>query len=438
VLLNFAAIAFTCVRCKAQISLATVVELAQHNSVAVRMAQADVNRAAAVYSERKDAFIPSSLISTGIPAFPGTGFTGTPPSIVTATVNSLVFGISQKRYVDAAGFELQAAGTRLKDVREQVALDASTAYLELDSVKLELSAAREEEVFSGRLVEIERERAEAGVDALHELLEAKLTDAQIKLKREHLETRAALLSKQLAALTGLPPGSIAPDHAGIPKIPEIRGDDPPRTPAVVESSRLLARSRQQVAKGDEEINYIPQVGFGAQDNVNTEVLNNANDYFLNGKGGTGLPKNNLSSRIAATIPIFDLAQRARARESAAEALCATVEAEQTEHQNDSAIAELASSLRELVVRAEIAGLEQQIAQQDLESVITRLEVGNGSGAGPNAISQASPKSEQIAHIRERAKLEDSLDVSFDLAKTRLRLLKALGHMEDWLHELDQR
>ncbi len=47
--------------------------------------------------------------------------------------------------------------------------------------------------FATRLVEIEQQRAEAGVDPLSELLQARLSGAQIRLKRIHLETRAANL-----------------------------------------------------------------------------------------------------------------------------------------------------------------------------------------------------------------------------------------------------
>jgi hypothetical protein len=47
----------------------------------------------------------------------------------------------------------------------------------------------------------------------------------------------------------------------------------------------------------------------------------------------------------------------------------------------------------------------------------------------------TPKAEQLARIDERQKFQDSLDAGFDLAKARLSLLRALGHMEDWLQEL---
>ena len=86
----------------AQVSLTTVVDLAQHNSSAVKVAEADVAKAQAILAESKDVVIPSLLISTGIPAFPEIGFTGQPPSVWSATVQSLVFSIPQKHYINAA------------------------------------------------------------------------------------------------------------------------------------------------------------------------------------------------------------------------------------------------------------------------------------------------------------------------------------------------
>jgi len=99
------------------------------------------------------------------------------------------------------------------------------------------------------------------------------------------------------------------------------------------------------------------------------------------------------------------------------------------------IAELTGSLRELDTLAEIASLKKQIASEQLQAVLSQLELGNGAAAGPGAPPQLTPKAEQLARIDERQKYQDALDAGFDLSKARLNLLRALGHMEDWLQEL---
>ena len=74
-------------------------------------------------------------------------------------------------------------------------------------------------------MEIEQQRAEAGVDPLSDSLQAQLTAAELKLSRLHLETRPPRSPKQLATLTGLPVGSMTPDHASIPEIPAVTADE---------------------------------------------------------------------------------------------------------------------------------------------------------------------------------------------------------------------
>jgi outer membrane protein TolC len=410
---------------QAQVSLKTVVDLAQRNSVAVRLAEADVAKANAQLSETKDAIIPTVQFTTGIPVFPEVGFTGEPPSIFTTTVQTLIFGIPQKHFIDSARLGLQAASSKLIDALEQVALEASNAYIELDTVNQELEAAHKQEKFAGRLVEIEQQRAEAGVDPLSELLQARLTAAEIKLRLQHLEGRQRTVAKQLATLTGLPYGSITPDHASIPEIPQFHGDFAPHTIEGVRSAQLMARSRQKAAKAEQEINYLPQLSFDAQYNRNTTLLNDVNSFFAK-----PLPANNFSSGIAIQVPLLSMGQRAKAREVAADALRATVEAEQAERQNDIQISDLANSIRELDTLTEIAALKQQIASEQLQSVLTQLELGNGGGTAP---AQLTPKAEQLARIEEMQKLDDAMDAGLDLSKARLGLLRALGHMQDWLH-----
>jgi outer membrane protein TolC len=414
----------------AQVSLSTVVDLAQRNSSAVRLADADVQKAQAVLTQTKDVYVPSVAFGSGLPALPDVGFTGGIPSIMNATVQSTVLSFPQRQYIAAARSGLKAATLNLNDAREQVALDASTAYIELDTVDTELESARQQETFAGRLVEIEQERAEAGVASLSDQLEARLTAAQLKLKRLHLETRAATLAKQLATLTGLPVGSITPDHASIPEIPAVTANNTDQNTGAIQSVQMLAISKQKTARGDLLNEFLPQLGFSALYSRSTTILNDFNAYYAK-----SIPINNFSSGFSIQIPIFDLGLHAKSRQSAAEALRATVEAEQAQQKNDVEIAELTGNLRELDTQADIASLKQQIAKEQLQSVLAQLELGNGTESGPAAQPQLTPKAEQLARIEERQKFEDALDAGFDLAKARLSLLRALGHMEDWLNEL---
>jgi outer membrane protein TolC len=414
---------------RAQVSLATVVDLAQRNSSAVKLAETDVQKAQAALAQTQDAYIPNFVIGSTIGY--SHGFPTGQPSVGSANMQSLVLSFSQRQYTKAARAGLEAANLSLKDAREQVALDASTTYIELDTVSRELDAARQQETLSGNLVRIEEQRAEAGVDSDLDLLQTRLKVAQLKLQRLHLETRAATLAKQLAVLTGMPVGSILPDHASIPEIPAVTADEAPRNIPGIDAAGAIARSRQLQAKGDNLSWRRPQIGFGAVYNYDSNELNDYQKFY---QQGTFTP-NNVSFGLQITFPFFDFALRAKAKQSAADALRATVEAEQATQQNDVQIATLTGSLRELDALAEVASLKQQIADKQLKTVLAQLELGSGAETGPGAQPQLSPKAEQLARIDERQKYEDSLDASLELAKARLGLLRALGHMEDWLNEL---
>jgi outer membrane protein TolC len=412
----------------AQVSLATVVDLAQRNSSTVKLADADLKKAQAALAQTEDAYIPNFAIATNLGY--SHGFPTGQPSVGSATMQSLVFSFSQRQYSKAAHADIDAATQRLKDAQQQVALDASTTYIELDTVNRELEAARQQSDSTAKLVQIEQQRAEAGVDSNIDLLNAQLTAATLKLQRLHLETRVATLSKQVAVLTGLPDGAILPDRSSIPEIPAVTADEAPRRLPGIEAAGSLARSKQFQAKGDNLAWRRPLIGFGAVYNYDVNEFNNYAQFY---QPHTFTP-NNVSFGLQISFPFFDFALRAKARQTAADALRATVEAEQAQRQNDVQIATLTGSLRELDAQAEVASLKLQIADAQLKSVLTQLQFGNGA-SGPNGPSQLTPKAEQLSRIDERQKYQDALEASLGLAKARLSLLRALGHMDDWLHEL---
>jgi outer membrane protein TolC len=410
----------------AQVSLSSVVLLAQRNSSAIRLAQADVDKAAASLAETRGIMIPSLQIGSGLPVFPSVGFTGSPASIWSASVQSLVFGIPQKHFIDSAKLGRKAAVLNLKEASEQVALDASLAYIELDTVQTELATTQQQEEHTARLIEIEQQRAEAGVDPASAVIEAKLTAAEIRLKRVQLEARAQTLAAQLEALTGLSKEAIQVDHKSIPEVPSIRGTASANPLPGVEAARMQARAKNMQAKGDNETHYWPQFNFGAQYNRNTTLLNNANNYYAR-----RLPANNFSSGINVQIPLFDMAHLAKMHASSAEALRAKTEAEQAEQQNDLQVATLSGTIRQLDAYAEVTSLKQQLATEQLQTVLAQMEFGNGASSTP----QITPKAEQLARIEERQKALDALEANFNLTKARLGLLRALGHITDWLDEL---
>jgi outer membrane protein TolC len=413
----------------AQVSLSVAVDMAQRNSNAVKMAQADVQKATATLHQVLDAYIPNFSMSSTVGY--SHGFPTGEPSIFSASMQSVVLSFSQRQYIKSARVGIDAANLKLKDAREQVALDTSAAYVELDTISREMEAAEQQKTLAARLVEIERQRAEAGVDPVSELLQAQLTSAQLKLKYMHLANRADILAKQIAVLTGLPVASVRTNQDSIPEIPAVTASDPSLALPRVKAAGKLAESKRYEAKGDDLLWRRMQVGFGAVYNYDSNKLNSYSTYYKN------FTPNNVSFGFQITVPFFDFSLRAKARQTAAEALRATVEAEEAQRQDEIEIVSLGNSLRELAIQAEIASLKQQIAEEQLHAVLAQLELGSGNSSeeGSQQQQQVTPKAEQLARIDASQKYVESLEASMDLSKTRLNLLRALGHMEDWINLL---
>ncbi len=126
------------------------------------MAAADVMRATASLTESKDAYIPNLVLGSTLGY--SYGFPLGEPSVFNVTSSSLLFTFSQADYIRSARAALRAAEFNLKDSREQVILDASLDYIQLDKAQQMLAALDQEEQYANKLVSIEEDRVLAGVE----------------------------------------------------------------------------------------------------------------------------------------------------------------------------------------------------------------------------------------------------------------------------------
>jgi outer membrane protein TolC len=152
-------------------------------------------------------------------------------------------------------------------------------------------------------------------------------------------------------------------------------------------------------------------------------FNNYAEYYLR------FQHNNFDAGVQITIPLFDASKRAKARESAADAVRATAEADQARNQVSEQVLTLRHSIEEMKVQRRIAQLKSELASEQLATV--QSEMKNGSGS-PNA-APLTPKDEQLAHIEERERYQDALDAGFQLTRTELSLMRSLGEIQDWTH-----
>ena len=410
---------------RAQISLTTAVDLALRSNPRVRMAEADVDKARAALSQARDVYVPSVVGGSGLGY--SYGFPVGQPSIFNFTAQALVFNFSQRDYIRAARSGLAAANFALMDARQAVAEDTVLTYIALDRDRERLRALSEQQNFSKALISIIQTRLDAGQDTPIDLTGARLSSAQLRLNLLHTEDEQAIDQLRLAHLTGLPaeglltlPGSI-PEIAVAPATTFAPSSAP--SPSIA-AALANARSKQELAFGDSRFLYRPQVAFGAQYSRFARY-NGYDNYYLH------FQQNNAEIGIQITVPFFDQGRRAKARESAADAVHAEREAEQLRDQFTEGRLRVQRTTLELAARAEVADLDQQLAQQQLDVLLVQLNSGNPNGA------QMTPKDEQNSRIAEREKFLSVLDARFQMRQAQINLLRQTGQLESWLKSAAQ-
>jgi outer membrane protein TolC len=411
----------------AQISFTSAVDLALRNSPRVKMAQDDVNKAIASLSESKSVFIPSLSASGG--AGSSYGITTTVPTIFTLSAHSLAFNFSQFNYIRAAREGLQASSAALLDMRGQIEEDTAITYLSLDHAQQRQAAMTDEYGYALKLVSIVQQRFDAGMDTSMELKQARRTAVQIHLQQLQLDDEMASFREHLSQLTGLPAGQLATVSNSIPPSPasslstagsNIFSD----TPAML-SAEADARSKRQQAIGDSRYTWRPQIAFEAEYGRISPINNVSTYYNLNGNYNTAF------AGVSIQVPFFDRTHKAKAGESLADAEHADHTVELLRSQETETRTKLRHSIAELAAKAELAELDQGIAQDQLNATLVQLTSGSGRDSAP----PMTPKDEMNARIQERQHYLEMLDATFQLRQAQISLLRQTGQLQSWIQSV---
>jgi outer membrane protein TolC len=411
----------------AQISLSTAVDLALRSNPRVQGAQADVAKAHAQLAETHDVYVPSVTAGAGLGQ--SYGYSPNPPTLFTVTGGSLVYNASQNSYIHSARAGLKAAQLSLDDVREAVAQDTALAFIALDHDQQREQVARQQGLYANTLVAIVQQRLDAGQDNQIDLTQAKLTGAQLHLATLRAEDETANDREHLARLIGLPPAALTADD-NFPAAP-VSGDSGETSlvhgyaNAAVASAFANAEARQLQAKGDARFRFRPQINLVAQyQRYATFTSSFAALQKLNGtiKADEG------AFGVQISLPLFDKSRQAKATESAADAARAFHDAQSAQIDALDGQTRIRHTVSELQAQADVATLQQQLAQQQLDVLHVQMRSGTGNANGP----QMTPKDEQNARIAERDKYLAVIDASFQLRQAEIRLLRQSGELETWL------
>jgi outer membrane protein TolC len=407
----------------AQISFTSAIGLAVKSNPKVLAAQADVDKAKAVIDELRDAYVPNVVAGSGLGP-PSYGFPLGTPSLFNITTQSLVFSYSQRDNIRAARAALDAANHTLKDASEAVAEDTAITYLALNRDLQREAALRDQQSFADSLVAIVQQRFDAGQDTSIALTTSQLTEAQIKLARLRAEDETAADQAHLARLIGLPPQGVGTTANSVPPFPATSPDlasNAVITSPAVEAAYAVARSKRETAFGEARYLWRPQITLAGQYS-RFATYNNYQAYYLN------FQQNNAAIGVQITIPLFDVLHNAKAREASADAAHFEHEADSIRDQFFDSRIRARHTAAELSARAEVATLDQQLAQQQLDVLLVQLKSGTGDLSAP----QMTPKDEQTARIAEREKFVALLNANFELQQAQIGLLRSSGELETWL------
>jgi outer membrane protein TolC len=403
------------------------VDLALKNSPRVKMAEAEVNKARAVLDQTKDVYIPTLSGGSGLGY--SYGFPLGQPSVFNFTSQSLLFNYSQQDYIRAARASLNAANLALRDVRQAVAEDAAVTYLALNRDLQRQAALSDQGGYATRLVNIVQERLDVGQDSQIDLTTVRLSAAQIRLARLRAEDETAADQAHLARLTGLPATGLGVVPSSIPPFTPQSAEEAHlglMTSPAVESAFAVAKAKQQTAYGDSRYLWRPQIMFVAQYSLFAK-FNNYTLYY----NANAFQYNNFGIGVDIKLPIFDYLNKAKARESAAEAARALHEADTVRDQFIEGQQKIQRTTEELAARAEVASLDQQLAQQQLDMLTVQLKAGTGNLSG----QQMTPKDEQNSRIAEREKFIALLDAEFQMRQAQISLMRQTGQLEPWLKSI---
>jgi outer membrane protein TolC len=407
----------------AQVSLGSSIDLALRNSEQVKIAESEQTRASAALSETKDAYLPSLSFTSGLAK--GTGFALGDPSIVKLAAQGLLLNASQPQYVRAARAALHASEFAVENARQEVILDAALTYAELDSASREAAVLKQQESAGGDLLRVVQDRADAGLESRLATRKAQLRAAQARLKRLDLEARADYLRQHLADLTGLTASTLQTDTNSLPRFPALLPELDARAAALnfnpaIKSADLEAKSKTYFAKGQHNVNFRPEIDLLLQ----YGYIDDFNDYSKYYR--TALPPNNAVAGVAITVPLFNQAQVAKAREADASAAKAVHEASLQRSQVDEHLVQLRRAVEQTDAASDIARLQQQIAGDNLEALQLRAQQGgevNGASVNPADVAGAM--------IEERGLLADAIAAEFEHTRAELQWMHAVGTLTAW-------
>ena len=413
------------------VSLKRVVQLALSHGTSGAIAAADEQRAFASYHELRNNYIPQLNVGSGLGKTDGfpLSLEGSAPSLITVTAQSALINPALTDFIHAARAEYAVSALHTKDQRNQIIQDAVMSYAELAKWEGRLTHLRDVEAEAEKMQTAVEQRIKEGVDREIEGTKARLSVARVRLRLTEALGSADVLREHLAGLTGLVATSIETDASSVPALPEVKTRDlgpndlkqeeETRGKALSSNPALQAavehaRAQYLRAKGEKKSLW-PSIDFAAQ-YANLADFNNYGRFYQPGS----FQPNNATVGVALHFPFLNLAEHARVQEAESEAYKAKRQAEAAHNQVSEETLRLQRTVAQMQAARDVAELEYQIAQKNLEAVPTRMDAGT-----------ATLHDLDDARTQTSEKFIALQDIALELERSQLGLLRVTGELEKW-------
>ena len=395
------------------------IELALKNSGQMQAAAADITRADAAYREVRNQYLPQVVTGSGLGYSIGFPLTleGSAPSLFNVNSQQTVLNFSVGDFKRATEAEKSAAMLQSRDTRSTVILNAALTYTQLDLATQKMNALLEQQKSAERAEFVTTQRAQEGLESQLELSRSKLAAARVRMRIAEGQTAIDVLRERLAKLTGLAPTSIETDTKSVPAPPQVNqqaslAESAAGASPLVKSVEEKARAAELKARGEKR-GLWPSIDLASQYALLSK-FNNYEEFYQR------FERHNFTFGLAFRVPVLNFVQKAHADVAAADAVKARKEAENTRNQFAEDTLKLQRTVRQLSVAQEVAKLDYEVTNAEIDQVEARLNSGNGT-----------LRDVELARVQAQDKFATYLDSTFELYRAQMQLMRLTGKLEAW-------
>jgi outer membrane protein TolC len=404
------------------LTLAEVVNLALEHSPQLALARVQYAVAKNTAGVDRAEFLPNLYSGSGAAytnGFPETP-SGAAPAVFEMSYTESIFDTVKSGELHSDEELAKNKQLAYENTRESVMMQAASSYLELADVQRSLQLLQSAYDSSQRIVELAKQREAAGLELPVTVTTDELQAAKLSEKLLKYQGRQETLSEQIHDMTGIPANEslqVSPEELPASESAETASNlvaESMDHSAVIRQAENYRRARAELLKGAKGA-YWPTVSLIGEYSVLSKI-NNYQDYFRN------FQRNNVTAGVQVTIPIF------AARTSANVALArsyfneASLELTTTKRVVQEGAEQKVRTLKEAEAGKEVARLDLQLAQQQLQEAQAEFNQGHMT------LGQL-----EQAHVVENQKWLAFLDADLAREQAQLDLLKSTGQLAQVFH-----